>query len=443
MKRHLLVAACCGLPLLAPPRAFCQAIDTPPPGAEQAYAAPALHGSISLRDAIAAALLGSPDLAAFAAEIQASDARAVQAAAWPNPELAVEIENVGGDDERAGFEQSETTVWLAQLVELGGKRAGRRDAAARAGELAHWDYEAARLSVSRATTRAFIVALGGQQRHALAERRVTLTRRSVAAAKKRVEAGAAPAVDVTRAELELVTARLALRRSAADRDAAYATLATTWGASAPTFSTLRGDLSAELQPPAAAALLEEALVENPAVARWRSEIAARQVALSLARAQRVPDATLSLGARYFADTGDAALVLAFAVPLPVFDRKRGEILAAGHDLSKVRALENAARLALRAELVQRRAELAAAYDAVVTLRQHGLPAAERAFAATRAGYEQGRFSSLDVLDAQHTLFDMRRAELDALIDYQLARAELDALTGGGAGATTGAGEVPR
>ena len=53
-------------------------------------------GELSLRDALAAALLRSPYLAATAYAVRAREAQALQAGLVPNPEIGLEFENFGG-----------------------------------------------------------------------------------------------------------------------------------------------------------------------------------------------------------------------------------------------------------------------------------------------------------------------------------------------------------
>ncbi len=50
---------------------------------------------LSLDDAVAAALAGSPELQAHAAELRAEEARTLQEGLLPNPVLSTEIENFG------------------------------------------------------------------------------------------------------------------------------------------------------------------------------------------------------------------------------------------------------------------------------------------------------------------------------------------------------------
>ncbi len=104
-------------------------------------------GSITLRQALALALMHNPELKAFSWDVRVSEARQLQASLWPNPELEVEVEEVGGQGQRSGFDAAETTIQLSQLIELGDKRNKRTKLASMEKELAGWDYEARRLDV--------------------------------------------------------------------------------------------------------------------------------------------------------------------------------------------------------------------------------------------------------------------------------------------------------
>jgi len=58
-----------------------------------------------------------------------------------------------------------------------------------------------------------------------------------------------------------------------------------------------------------------------------------------------------------------------------------------------------------------------------------LPVAQAALAQTRAAYGQGLLRSIDVLDAQRTLFELRADRVRALAAYHTAAAEVERLTG--------------
>ena len=59
-----------------------------------------------------------------------------------------------------------------------------------------------------------------------------------------------------------------------------------------------------------------------------------------------------------------------------------------------------------------------------------MPGARRVLEATSEGYRQGKFSLLDVLDAQRTLFEARGQYIEALATYHKAVAEAERLIGG-------------
>jgi cobalt-zinc-cadmium efflux system outer membrane protein len=131
---------------------------TPAPAGDTGDGAPS--GTVSLTDAIRAALRFDPTLAAYGFEAEARAARARQDARPPNPTLAAEVENVarfGGDTSAA--EAAQTTVSLTQVLELGGKRSRRVAVAELDGRLATRELERARVDTAAKTTKAFVAGL--------------------------------------------------------------------------------------------------------------------------------------------------------------------------------------------------------------------------------------------------------------------------------------------
>jgi len=74
-------------------------------------------------------------------------------------------------------------------------------------------------------------------------------------------------------------------------------------------------------------------------------------------------------------------------------------------------------------------DLTTARDRVAALRTKVLPAMEQAYEAAYAGYQQGKFGFLDMLDAQRGLFEARGALVDALQAYQIALIDIQRLIG--------------
>lgn len=384
-------------------------------------------GVLTLGDAIAAALRRNPSLASYPWEIRALDARAIQAGLRPNPSAGFSTENFAGTGTRSGYDDAETSLWLSQLVEVGGKRTKRRRVAELGRSGAECDYESARLGVLIETSRAFIAVLATQERYSILEELVGVARDAVRTAEAQFRAGAAPAVERTRAEVTKVNAQVELDFTARELAVRRVALASTWGTSVPAFSGVTGDFEAVFPPPSLSDL--ESLIDaNPILKRAEVELEYRGALVDLAEANRLPDPTVQIGARHFSGGDDQALIMQLAVPLPIFDRNQGTISAARHDLSKAKVERSARERALNAALALAHERSIAAFERVEATRDHTLPAARRAFEEARAAYGKGRFRYLDVLDAQRTLFELRARYVDTLADYHLARIAIEAAT---------------
>jgi len=384
---------------------------------------------LTLRQALALALLQNPELSAFTWEIRAAEARTLQAGLRPNPELGLEVENIAGTGAFRGGRSAETTLRLSQVIELGGKRARRLRVAALERDLAAWEYETKRLEVLTAVAQAFVEVLRAQERLEAEAELVRLAGQVLATVAERVKAGKASPVEETKAGVALSTSRVARERARSELEATRKRLAATWGSTTPIFQRIEGAFEIITAPPSAEALAER-IVQNPDLARWSTEMQQRQATLDLAGAQKVPDLTAGGGVRHLNEAGAAALVLSFSIPLPVVNRNQGAILEAQHRLAKAGEERRAAIVRVQAALAAAYATLTAAFAEATTLQEEIVPGARRVFEATSEGYRQGKFSLLDVLDAQRTLFEAREQYIEALATYHKAVAEVERLIGG-------------
>ncbi len=383
---------------------------------------------LDLGTALDRALRFHPSLAAYAWQVRAREAAALQAGLLPNPEFSVEAENVFGTGDLSGTGAAETTAVLSQLIELGGKRAKRREVAALEAELADWDFRSRRLEVLTGVGQSFIAVLAAQQRLEQAEELSSLAENFFITVSERVEAGKVSPVERSRAQVTLSGARIVLAQTRNQLTAARHRLAAAWGSSEPSFGKAVGSLG-ELQPIPPEEELKKLLSESPEMARWGSEIAQRKAAVDLARAQRIPDLTASLGTRNLRETDDNAAVLGISIPLPIFDRNQGGIKEARAELSSALHQRYAIRSEVLAALAENYRALSSAYVEARSLEEQVLPAARQAFDAARIGYEAGKFGFLEVLDAQRTLFEVTQQYTDALTAYHQAHLEVARLVG--------------
>lgn len=378
---------------------------------------------LTLREALGLALAANPRLQALGWELRKAEGRTRQAGARPNPELSFDLENIGGSSS-----SSEATLSVGQLIELGGKRSARVGAARADQEVVSLDIDTERLVLIGEVTARFIEALAAGRSLALSEEELRAAEEAAATNALRVSAGAAHPVERRRADVELANVRLERTILRSDAALARARLSSTWGEPEPRFERLVGLLDS-LPPLPSIDSLQGRAEASPILARWRAEREARQRRLDLERSRRVPDLTPVAGIRTLNDGADRAFVAGLSFPVPLFDRNRGAIDEASAALRQVPPAEAQARLELRRSLAESHATLRRASDKLNAIRGEVLPEAAHAFEEMRVGYERGRFSYLDLLEARRTWLRARREELQTLLAAHLAVAELERMVG--------------
>ncbi|UCG50108.1 MAG: TolC family protein [Phycisphaerales bacterium] len=393
------------------------------------------RGTITLKDSLAFALVNSPELKAFSHELRAAEARQLQAALPPNPELDIEIEDFAGTGELRSFDSSETTIGFGQSIELADKRAKRTRVAAIERDLAEWSYRSARLDVMSRVADAFTDVLAAQEKLDLAEDLAALSERARRAVAEKVNAGKSSPVDLTRAEVAHSGALIDLERAARRLTSARQWLAAAWGSRAPAFEKAAGDLYQVTPAPAFDRLVELAS-ENPDIARWAAERQKRRAALELERARAAPDVEISGGLKYFEESSDTAFVMGLSIPVPLFDRNQGSIREALELVAAAKHEQTAVQMQLRSSLADAYERLSTAFEETAVLKNDIVPGARSAFDAVAEGYRQGKFGYLDLLEARRTLFYARARQIEAVSTYHKARTELERLTGQSLDATS-------
>jgi outer membrane protein, heavy metal efflux system len=170
------------------------------------------------------------------------------------------------------------------------------------------------------------------------------------------------------------------------------------------------------------------LARNPRVARFAAERGRRSAMLAGEHAATIPDVRLRGGVRQQEATDSTGFVAGFSVPLPLFNRNQGAIRAAREILAKTDADEAAALASVRNELTNAYQALLAARTSLELLRSTVLPGAREAMTGVNEGFQLGRYSYLEVLDAQRTLNSAQSQFLGALANYHKALAAIEAIT---------------
>lgn len=386
---------------------------------------------ITLLEAVQLTLQHNPELAAFARERNALEGATLQAGLPPNPQLQVDLEDLGTSTNNTPG-GTFTSVRIGQLIETGGKRLARRNAASLNEELAERDYEVRRLDIIAQVANIFTEVLAGQKRLQLAQDNSALAQKVVDAARKRIQAGKAPPIEETRAEVALATTKIELVQAQRDLNAFRKQLTLLWGNPAPKFNQAIGDLESLVEIPNFDTLAEHVRV-NPAVLSSQANLAQRKANLKLQQARRLPDITVNAGIRRYAQqenttvSNDTTALVGISVPLPLFDRNQGNLLEAHQRVDQAVDQLSATDLRLKSLLTQTYEALIAAQNEIRVLQNEILPGAKESFMIAERGYELGRFDFLTMLDAQRVLFQNQGLYVRALANYQRLINEIERL----------------
>lgn len=400
-------------------------------GAMAALALPGAicHGTeapLTLGAAVARALADNPSLQREPHLLAAQRGRLAQAALRPKPELTLEVENFLGTGDFGDANATETTLSIAWVLERG-KREHRRAVAAAGIDDTSVALRLERLEVAAATASAFLAVLREQERLRQAEEAVLLAGRAVTAARARVNVARSPAADLSRAEADL--AWLELEREDVEHELAVARrkLAARWGAPLLKADRVAGDLAAVPHAGTYAELVA-AVAESPGIQRYLTTGRIRQAELALAEANARSSWTFSAGARHLKLPDDSAFVATITMPVGR-NRNQGNIASARARAALTAVEKEATRINIETTLYGLHQALTHNLHRAEGMRTNVLPRVEAVLADAERAYERGRFSYLELREAQLNLLGTRAALLEEHYQAHLNRTAIERLTG--------------
>ena len=371
---------------------------------------------VPLSDALARGQDVSPRIAKAKAELKAAEGRAMQAGVRPNPTISAEVENFSGTGPYRLFRQTETTVAVSQPFELGGKRRARKAVAAAERAFAQIALRKAEADLDHDIIVSYAELRAAENRAELARDVLARAAELARIAETLVDVGRDPPLTKLRADALLAEARAERMRAEAELLSARQGLALLIGSDDPELSALPQDMPSPPTLPVGAQSLDERLAA--------AERDARTARVRLAEADGVPDVTASGGVRSFRESRDTAFIVGVSVPLPLFNRNRGHIAAARADGDAAEAQLAQTRLDTRFSRRDAELMLAAANERVSALSGAGLFQASEAARVAEIGYQQGKFTLIELIDAQEALTGANLKLIEAELDRARALAAL-------------------
>ena len=386
---------------------------------------------LTLEQALArASAEGSATLVA-ASERERAVARARQARAWENPTLSVEVENVLGRGPYRDFDAAESTVSLSQPLPLGGGRGARVRAAQADEQAATAAIALVALELRRDVAFAYAEAIAADRLAGIARERAALGAQTRAAVERRHAAGLESDLQRARVEVETAGMQADARRRAAAALAHRRALASHWREA--TVTAALDEAWFDAAPDAAFSAtpypVPDTASTHPRLVVARARVEQARAELEAARRAPFSGIEATVGTRRFEDApgADRAWVLGLSMPLPVWDRNEAGIAEARAALQGAEFdLERAAR-DLLAEREAALAERDAAKLEVDALTMSGLPSSKSLAQLSVQGYEAGRLSLIERLDAERALVETQEDLVAARLRLRQSEARVAAV----------------
>ena len=373
------------------------------------------------------------DLRLARVAVQSAAAGKIIAGAAPNPVLSWQTGNI---NPQAGIGSGslrsktvDSTVRIDQLIERGGKRGLRLENASHLEQAARLDEQDTARQLRAQVAKAYYDVLAGGEREVILTQNEQLYQTTLAAARKRQQAGDLAAADVARLELEALRAQNDLVATRLDARNARIALATLLGqpAQVDTMQLVDG------WPPAGASVtgmndvsdvIRAARIEQrPDVMAARARLAAADAARQLALASRTRDITIGVQAEHFpASAGNSqgsgnSYGISLQVPLFVRYGQEGEIRAAELACDKARETLEKVREQAQLEVLQNIQQWRTALVRWQRFESSLLPAAQKSADAAEFAFRHGASNLTDVLDARRTWRATLQDALAARLDY--------------------------
>lgn len=401
-----------------------------------ALAAPASAQTVSpplrLDDVVRAAVANHPLVDAARARVEAARGSRLTAGSLPNPLLTAQVENTRfpGQGTPAGL-QSEQSLFATMPLEPFYQRGARVQRADEEIRAARADLAAARWNVTLEAARAFYRAAVAQlAANSAADVRKGLDELTVYN-ESRVKEGVAAEGDLIRVKIERDRASIDEAVARAEWVRALAELRPFLGDAAPPpgspprLSVDSATAGAAL--PAFDAIVTRARAQQPELLAARARAEAARAEVVVQRSLTIRQLGASFGNKRIGNQN--SMIAGITVPLPFFDRNRGEIARA-----------TAERIAAEreAEWVERTlvARIEGAYESAKVvgeqMRTMGGDLAQRAEESRQiaiAAYREGAGTLLQVLDASRTLAEVRLATARLFFAQRETLLQLDAASG--------------
>ncbi len=369
----------------------------------------------------------NPSLNVFTFKQSALDGASYTANLKPAIEVGFDAENFIGSSPYNGLSQSELTVSVSSIIEIGGKRNARLNLVSIQRQLMDAQRQVKSLEMISQLTRSFIQTLATQERIKLAIESVQLANDIYESVKKRAAAGAISDAEVKRSFAALKQAELTRQAEQQNLDSQKVILSLYWAEKQPQFTNLIGELFnfGEIQN---IDTLFNDVEKSSLINVLISQQQLAESKLRMAQTQSKSDLNWTIGLRRIEETNDSALTAGFSMPLFKSKRNSGALIEAQAAIDQSVSEQKIALLDLYGQIYEIYALRKLGIARFESLQADIIPALSEALDLTRTAYQDGRYGYFEYVAARQELIQAKKALIDTAENILIYGVEIEQIT---------------
>ena len=364
------------------------------------------------------ALARNPTLVQADARVSAETERAMQAGRWSNPSMGYTAEEVSNSETIRGGEHG---VFFEQVIPTSGRLGASRTVFERRAAEAAAEREAQRQRVVNDVRTTYYEVLIATRRVEVRQDLARLAEEAVGVSRRLANVGAADRPDLLAAEIEAERARLAAVEATYVERRAWQRLTQVVGDPELEPQPLAGDPEQGVPEIEYETVLASLLRDSVELRAARAGMRRAEAQVDRAQVEVKPDIIVRAGPRYnreLLDPGPTPVGLEFfvdvGVSVPLWNRNRGGIAAAGAELREATAEAARVELELRDRLSVVFERYATSSARLRSYRDVIIPRAAESHQLFLDRYQEMAAAYPQVLIAQRTLFEVTEEYLDVL-----------------------------
>lgn len=368
----------------------------------------------------------NPAIQVSKAREEAAQAAVVTSKTLSNPQLEL---GAGPSNYISPNGQGGNSNWgmaLSQPLDFPSVRAARREIAENNVQVAGYGIEVTQTDVRIRVKNAFYDVLQRQAVLEIAEMDRNLIKDIRNRVKLRVDVGESPRYELIKADTEALAADRDYHAAVVRVTEAKAYLRGLVNAAIPEQYSLIGELPLTSSLPGVDDLREK-INDAPQLKQIRAAIKSSEANLKLQQQLVNPGLTVKAGVEQDPDLRQFRIGI--AIPIPVWDQRRGPVAQAAAEVKEVNAMLSDRELAIKRDIEAAYQRYLIAQQQVAAFENGLLDQAKAVLKVAEAAYRFGERGILDYLDAQRTMRIVRKDYLTARYEYINAMLEIERLLG--------------